>query len=194
MKQIINSIIMMILLSGIACPNSGNWNVPWQKVIPYATAIAGVTFGAWMYKNAQTTAPIVSEEVLDISRKELQEALQKQGIDISFNNQNEVTSIKTKGVSIAYQSNEIDFYCKDMQGGTFRLFNNSFNDNSEKSPIVTINSLIISTFGIINQNLFYLCAKNNTDRWHIYDESRGNLQFDTYTQAQKALDLLVKVD
>ena len=198
MKHSSRIMILSLLCSGTVHPGISDITIPWQKVIPYTVAVAGVAFGLWSFKKAPITVATVSTESLaDSAKQELLKKFRDQGIDIACDDQNKITLIKTKGVRINCQNGQIDFYADDMKDGGFRLFNN----HSEK-PIITINSLVLSngtlsTFKNINSALFYVCVKGSKDSWQILDgeqEKSRNLQFEQHQDAQIVLDeLLVKV-
>lgn len=198
MRQIINSTIMMILLNSTACPNIGDWNVPWQKVIPYATAAAGICFGAWVHKNALRMAESAKEKKAgEAAVTKLLTRLKEQGVEFKFKDENSTLSlIKTQAVTIDFEKKDVDFYCKAIEN-QIRIFR----DRSESKPIMSVTTYKpiakpdtpFETIGLIKPELFNMLVKDqkSPDQWYVFDESSpANFQFNDHQQARKALDLL----
>lgn len=191
---------MVILLTGTACPNILDWNVTWQKVIPYtigAAGAAGIAFGAWVHKNASSMSEESAKKAKEEAVTTLLNSLKSQGINVD--NQGTLLSIKTKAVAISYaqESIDVDVYYKNIN--TLRIFSNP----SESELLMNItnyttgpNSNTQRLIGIVHSALFNFLVKDekNLEQWYILDESRGNLQFNDHQQAQKALDCLSKLD
>ena len=194
----------MILVSGTTFPGMLDWDVPWQKVIPYTTAAAGVIFGIWAIKNADK-----------VVQDRLVKGWQNEGVYLSYD---PITG-ERKGVVAGpteydLKTKKTVFYYDHMSvGTTFNLFQKR-NDN----PLITIQSrnnplndstkninAIASVTGTINTALFRLCVKDisksypdrlnqqvniDADRWYIQSERSNKLRFKSDDHVQNLLSSL----